>query len=234
MFDQPYVWLIFVGLILRAAGFLVRDELMLRVLVFSSTFFDIAFYYLQSPSIWGSVVTNSVMVGINLVMILIIISERSTMFMSSKDRVVFEQFKTLSPGQFRRVNRWARWHVAEKDTLLLQEGQRADRLYFINADRFCVRKQGQRYQAQGPAFAGEIMLLQGGVASAAVYVPEGTVYAEWNTDQLRDAMRKSRPLENALIARFGHDLADKVRNSVPIAPVADETPSAAGLRGSLA
>ena len=221
MFEQPYVWLIFVGLILRAAGFLVRDELMLRVLVFSSTFFDIAFYMLQAPQIWGAVVTNSVMVGVNLMMILIIITERSSMFMSAKDRLVFAHFKTLSPGQFRRVNRMARWHVATKDTLLLREGTRDERLFFINAEAFSIAKQGAEYGARGPAFAGEIMLLQGGAASASVWVPEGAVYAEWDAGVLRRAMQKNRALENALIARFGHDLADKVRHSVP-APRADD------------
>ena len=216
MFEQPYVWLIFVGLLLRAAGFMVRDELMLRVLVFSSTFFDIAFYMLQSPSIWGAVLTNSVMVGINLVMILIIITERSSMFMSAQDRLVFQHFRTLTPGQFRRVNRMAKWRVTEGEEVLLREGERSDELFFINSDAFFVVKQGQRYDARGPAFAGEIMLLQGGVASATVLVPEGAVVARWNAERLRQAMHKNRPLENALIARFGHDLADKVRHSVPV------------------
>ncbi|MEM6311319.1 MAG: cyclic nucleotide-binding domain-containing protein [Pseudomonadota bacterium] len=216
MFEQPYVWLIFAGLILRAAGFIVRDELMLRVLVFTSTFFDIAFYMLQSPSIWGAVATNSVMVGINFVMIMIIITERSSMFMSAQDRLVFQHFRTLTPGQFRRVNRMAKWRVTEGEEILLREGERSDAVFFINSDAFSVVKQGQRYDARGPAFAGEIMFLQGGVASASVVVPKGAVVARWNAERLRHAMHKNRPLENALIARFGHDLADKVRHSVPV------------------
>lgn len=217
MFDQPYVELLFIGFALRAIGFLVRDELLLRALVFVGTLFDIAFYALQSPSIWGAVATNSIMIALYLTMIAIIIVERTSLFMSRKDKAVFTFFKTLSPGQFRRINRWARWSVATEDTVILREGERAGQLFFIHGDEFFVVKQGVRYSARGPAFAGEIMLLQGGVASASVIVPKGCVYAIWQTDKLRAAMGKNRALENALVARFGHDLADKVRNSVPLA-----------------
>ncbi|MEM9972409.1 MAG: cyclic nucleotide-binding domain-containing protein, partial [Pseudomonadota bacterium] len=186
------------------------------LLVFTGIFFDIVFYALQSPPLLGSVLTNSILVSVNFVLILIIVIERSAWFMSDQDRIVFEHFKTLSPGQFRRINRAAQWRVAAEDTVLLREGERGDRLFFVNADSFDVIKHGDRYTASGPAFAGEIMLLQGGVASASVVVAEGAVYAEWSADKLRRAMHRSRALENALVARFGHDLADKVRNSVPL------------------
>lgn len=219
MFDQPYTLLVFIGLAFKAAGFLVRDELWLRGLVFTGTMFDIAFYCLQSPPSWGSVLTNSVLVVVNASLIAVIVIERSSLFMSKHDLMVFEQFKTLSPGQFRRVNRWAIWRTAAEDTVVLKEGDRADQLYFIDAETFCVAKHGESDQARGPAFAGEIMLLQGGVASASVVVPKGARYGQWSAHKLRAAMRKSRGLENALVARFGHDLADKVRNSVPVPPL---------------
>lgn len=217
MFEQPYTILIFLGLAFKAAGFLVRDELVLRTLVFIGTMFDIVFYFLQSPSIWGSVLTNSVLIVINSVLIAIIITERSSLFMSQKDLKVFEHFKTMSPGQFRRVNRWATWTVADTDAMLLREGERSEYLFFIDAESFSVVKHGERYQARGPAFAGEIMMLQGGVATASVVVPKGARYARWSTEKLRHAMHKSRGLENAFVARFGQDLADKVRHSVPVA-----------------
>lgn len=60
------------------------------------------------------------------------------------------------------------------------------------------------------------MMLQGGVATALVVVLKGARYATWSTEKLRQAMHKSRGLENAFVARFGQDLADKVRHSVPV------------------
>lgn len=215
MFDYPYIELIFIGLAFTTAGFIVRDELVLRALIFTGTFFDIAFYYLQSPTIWGSVLTNTVVVLVNLLLIVIVIIERSTLFMSDIEKITFEQFSTLNPGQFRKINRLAQWHTATEDRVLLTEGEHTDRLFFIDAETFQVGKNDQIYTAVGPAFAGEIMLLQGGAASATVTIAEGTIYAEWSGEKLRNAMRKSKALENALVARFGHDLADKVRYSVP-------------------
>jgi len=238
MFDNPYIALIFLGLFFRSVGFMVRDELLLRVLMIIGTFCDIAFYILQSPSIWGSVMTNTVLVVINLSLILIITFERSNLFMSKKDRRVFEQFKTLSPGQFRWVNRCARWRIADRRRVVLREGAHSDALFFINAPEYTVEKQGKSYTAKGPAFVGEIMLLQGGVASATVRVPKGAIYAEWSAARLRRAMQRNKALGNALMARFGHDLADKVRYSVPLpqppAPVANEARGAPGPIAALA
>lgn len=216
MFEQPFIELIFIGLAFKLAGFLVRDELILRSLVLTGMACDVVFYYLQSPAIWASVIANTSLVIVNLALITIIIFERSTWFMSAKERMAFEHFKTLSPGQFRRIMRGAHWRVAMQDTILLREGERSDKLYFLETDHFYIRKKGTEYTASGPAFAGEIMFLQGGVASATVAVPQGATYVEWDASALHWAMKKSRPLDNALVARFGQDLADKVRNSVPL------------------
>lgn len=225
MFEQPYTLLIFLGLAFKAGGFLVRDELLLRSMVLVGTAFDIAFYMLQAPAIWGSVLTNTVLVAINLALIAVIVLERSTLFMTAKEKVAFENFKTLSPGQFRRVNRLATWHIATEEKVLLREDERAGQLFFLETERFIVRKKGQEYEARGPAFVGEIMLLQGGAASATIIAPKGAVYAEWSRARIQQAMKKSRPLENALVARFGHDLADKVRQSVPMMPTDAAEPS---------
>lgn len=216
MFDQPYIYLLFVGLAFTSAGFLVRDELWLRALVLTGGLFDIAFCLVQMPPLWGPFITNSVLVLINAALITVVMLERSLLFMSESDQTIFALFKTLTPGQFRRINRWATWKITQEDTVLIDEGQKVDKLFFINAPQFDITKQGQRYTATGPAFAGEMMLLQGVEASATVTVPPGTPYAEWTGTQLRRAMSKSKSLENALIARFGHDLANKVRYSVPI------------------
>jgi len=216
MFEQDYTFLIFIGLAIKSVGFMIRDELLLRSLVLTGMFFDFAFYFLQSPPIWGSVMTNAALISVNAVLVVVIMIERSSLFMTRHQRKVYAQLQTLSPGQFRRIYRWANWKTASAREELLSEGKEADRLFFIDAESFEITKQGQAYTAGGPAFAGEIMLLQGGPASASVAIARDTRYAEWSVAKLRRAMQKSKPLENALIARFGHDLADKVRNSVPL------------------
>ena len=219
MFEQPFVAFVFIRLALKVSGFIVRDELQLRCLLAAGMLFDLTFYALQSPAIWGSVLANAMIIDINMVLIVVIAIERSTWFMTDKQRTAFEYFKILSPGQFRLMNRRAIWKTAEDDTVLLREGERSNKLFLLETDAFVVSKHGQDYPTSGPAFAGEIMLFQG--ATATVTIPKGTVDAEWFIEDLRRAMQKSQALENALVARFGHDLADKVRkvrNSAPLPP----------------
>lgn len=214
--DDPLSWLLLVGLVLQCFGFLVRDELYLRVLVAFGLCFGLAFYALRSEPIWGSALTNATMVAINLALITVIVLERTTFTMSERDKRMFEDFRTLSPGQFRRINRLATWHIAETDKDLLVEGAGSEQLYYIDAPAFQITKRGKDYIATGPAFAGEIMFLRGGVSSATVRVPKGTVYVVWQVNALRGAMNRSMALSNALIARFSLDMADKVAESVPM------------------
>jgi hypothetical protein len=108
--------------------------------------------------------------------------------------------------------------VAPADTVLLREDEPAQKLFFLETKSFFITKKGETYEAKGPAFLGEIMMMQGGGASASVTVPKGAIYAEWHTDDLHRMMKKSHALDNALAARFGYDMADKLRNSVPIRP----------------
>jgi len=216
MLEQPYITLIILGYLFKMAGLLMREDLWLRVFLGIGIGFDFAFFIAQSPFVSLDVLANVGLFAINLVLIGLILWERSSFGMTKTERVAFATFKTLSPGQFRQVNRKARWTVAPADTVLLREDEPAQKLFFLETQSFSITKQGETYEAKGPAFLGEIMMMQGGGASASVTVPKGAIYAEWRTEDLRRMMQKSRALDNALAARFGHDMAEKLRLSVPI------------------
>mgnify|MGYP002628312552 CR=1 FL=1 len=216
MLEQPYISLIIIGYLFKAAGLLMRESLWLRIFLGIGIAFDFVFFIVQSPFVSLDVLANLALFAINLALIAVLIWERSTWGMTKTERVAFTTFKTLSPGQFRQINRKARWTMAPADTVLLREDEPAQKLFFLETKGFSITKQGETYEAKGPAFLGEIMMMQGGGASATVTVPKGAIYAEWHTADLHRMMKKSRALDNALAARFGHDMADKLRNSVPI------------------
>lgn len=216
MLEQPYITLIILGYLFKTAGLLMREDLWLRIFLGIGIGFDFAFFIAQSPFVSLDVLANVGLFAINLALIGLILWERSSFGMTKTERVAFATFKTLSPGQFRQVNRKARWTVAPADTVLLREDEPAQKLFFLETQSFSITKQGETYEAKGPAFLGEIMMMQGGGASASVTVPKGAIYAEWRTEDLRRMMQKSRALDNALAARFGHDMAEKLRLSVPI------------------
>ena len=209
---------LFLGLAFKALGFLVRDELALRLLVLVGMTCDILFYALQPVPIWQSVVTNGALVSINAALILIIVFERTTFSMSARERALFEHFPTLRPGQFRRLLRHADWRHADKDTQITQEGASLDELYFLHSDQFEIEKRGHRFTAPGPSFAGELVFLGGGQSSASVWVPAGSDYVAFDSSGLRRTMNRSSALANGMVALFGADLARKVANSVPMEP----------------
>lgn len=216
MLEQPYITLIIIGYLFKTAALLMREALWLRMFLGIGIAFDFAFFIAQSPFVSLDVLANLGLFSINLALIGLLIWERSTWGMTKTERVAFATFKTLSPGQFRQVNRKARWTMAPADTVLLREDEPAQKLFFLETKSFAITKKGETYEAKGPAFLGEIMMMQGGGASATVTIPKGAIYAEWRSEDLHRMMKKSRALDNALAARFGHDMADKLRNSVPM------------------
>lgn len=234
MFEQILTGILLLGLIFQASGFLVRDELVLRLLVIVGMSCDIAFYALQPIPILQSVATNGLLVAINLYLVTLIVLERTTLAMSETEKELFSHFPTLRPGQFRRILKHATWRTTTEDQTLLLEGRPAQSLFFVFADRFEVEKRGRCYGAQGPAFVGELVFLRGGESSASVHVPSGTQYVEFNSAGLKRAMRRSAPLHNAMLALFGNDLAEKVARSVPIEADIARSPGVATSSGSAA
>lgn len=214
--NDPITMFLVTGLVLKSAGFMLRDELVLRIFVATGICMDIAFYSLQPVPILQSVASNSVLVTVNVVLIVTIFLERSTLRMSQEDRGLFTHFPTLSPGQFRRVLKTATRYKVSKPTELLGEGQDVEQLYLIFADQYEVTKQGQTYVARGPAFVGEIAFLTGGRSSASVTVPEGTRVVAFDSAALKKVMARKAAIHNGMVALFGEDMAAKVAASVPI------------------
>lgn len=204
------------GLVLKTAGFLVRDELVLRAFVIGGMACDISFFYLQPDPIWRSVATNSFLAAINFGIIIAIIFERTTLSMTDQQKRLYAAFPTLKPGQFRRIVRHATWHDADERTRIIEDGTAVEQLFFVKGSHFEIVKAGQSHVAQGPAFAGELVFLKGGVSSADVWLDKGARYVSFPTKALKREMKRSPALHNAMIALFGVDLAHKVANSVPM------------------
>lgn len=211
-----WAFLIYIGLLLQVSGFLVREELLLRVLVGSGICCDLAFFALQEPPILPSVFANAVLVFVNVAILIVIVMERTTITLAPREKELFQALGTLTPGQFRRLLKRARFHTAKERTELLSEGAATDALYFIEHGRFFLQKGADVAAAQGPAFIGEIAFLREGTASASVHVEAGTPYVEWPKDQLAPLMGRSQPLRNALMTAVARDMADKVARSLPV------------------
>lgn len=211
--------LLFIGLVLKVSGFIVRDELILRALVTSGMVFDILFYGMRADPIVQSMFTNAVMAAINFALIVLIIFERTTLSMTPEARRLFRHFPSLTPGHFRFIYRHVEWRRATRTEAVLTAGEEVDELYCVLDGDYEIEKCGAAFPARGPAFVGEIALLTERASSATVRLPAGTQYAAIPFGPLRKRMKRSRAFHNSMVAVFSGDLAAKVANSVPMGTV---------------
>jgi CRP-like cAMP-binding protein len=148
--------------------------------------------------------------SINLVLIFIIVRERTLFNMDSEEASLFKAFSTLTPGQFRKMMRLGIWKTASSETVLTREGERCDHLYYVVAGEMKAEKQDRQFELDPDKFIGEIAFVMKTTPSATVTASAGSVYIEWKSGDLRRYMAKSQAFENALTALFNFDLAKKV------------------------
>jgi|694.fasta_scaffold26854_7 hypothetical protein len=216
--------LVVISLLFKGLGFLVRDELLLRLLVTAGIICDVFFYALQPVPILPPVISSLILISINLGILVVLILERTTLAMSDREKRLFAAFDTLTPGQFRNLKRMGRFHTTTGRTEILTEGEVPATLYYIESAGFELKKAEFLAKVDKPAFAGEIAYLSGSAASATVTLPPGTDYMVWSVADLRKLSRRNRALGNALIARFSLDLAQKLTHSFPTGALAEIRP----------
>jgi len=177
--------LIHLGALLYVIGFLVRDELALRLLVLGGTILYIL-YYLLFPDVplWDAILTSSILGIANVWILCKIVFERYTFAMSDDEKKLYEVFSTLTPGQFR--------------------------LYYLIEGNARIEKGDSKFEIPSDKFLGEISFILESNYSATVLATKDMRYVEWNTEELRSLMKKNPLLRNALIALFNQDLAKKL------------------------
>ena len=206
--------LIHLGALLYIIGFLVRDELVLRLLVLGGTALYIFYYFLfPAEPLWDAIITSVILGLANLWVLFKIMYERTTFALSEEERQLFEAFETLNPGQFRKILRNAVWQTANGGELLCMEDQEADRLYYLISGDAEVEKGTTTFTIGASSFIGEISYILNGNYSATVRAKPGLRYVEWRSTELRQTTEKHTDLRNALVALFNRDLAAKLAAS---------------------
>ncbi len=215
--------ILFLGLLFKFVGFAVRDELWLRALVMAGLACDAIFYGFRPEPVLQSVFTNGLLILVNVTLIILIVSERTTWRMSSSDREIYTHFSTMTPGQFRRLRNMMRQYSVPAGGRLLEEGRPVEDLLLIFSSRIEIEKNGMTFPIAGPTFAGEIALMTGNASSAGVTLPDGGTVLRFPIQRLRSRMSRSPALSNAIIALFGLELARKVADSVPMDRASNRT-----------
>ena len=209
-------WLIYIGAALLLLAYAIRDELQLRVMIVVSTFIYIAYYYaLPEGPLWDAIVTSLLMVAVNIWVLTQIALERTTFRLSDDAKALFEAFDTLSPGQFRRILKLAKWNRADdpEGTTLTREAEPSGALFYVFEGIISVEKHGRQFRLPEGNFVGEVAYVLNRKTTTTSVAPQGVRYVEWDADALRALSRKYPALGNALNALLTRDLAKKLNTS---------------------
>ncbi|MCK4823573.1 cyclic nucleotide-binding domain-containing protein [bacterium] len=198
----------------QIAGYLCRDQLILRSLLLIGTMLYMAYYWLYpetplwEPLFWGVLISLA-----NTVMLIRIYLDRLHLQMSDDEARLFRVFHGFTPGMFRKLMAIGTFRYAESVVTLVKEGGEVDKLYFVIDKGFRISKSGNNFDFMPGAFVGEVVFLSGGLASATVAVPDGACYIDWSLDSLKKLCKKHPELKLRLESLMNQDLAQKVRFS---------------------
>ncbi|WP_102107536.1 hypothetical protein [Oceaniglobus roseus] len=158
----PIGLLAYVAFLFKVSGFLVRDELILRLLVSVGLLFGLCFHLFRAEPAWDAVFAEGAMAAVNLWLVCVILAERTRIGLDAAERRLLAAFGTVTPGQLRSLSRRADWEVLEASCTLIQEGAPVTRLFFVDAPEVTLVEDGLARVIEGPAFAGETVFLRGG------------------------------------------------------------------------
>ncbi|HVY19979.1 MAG TPA: cyclic nucleotide-binding domain-containing protein [Bauldia sp.] len=193
------------------AGFLFRDQIMLRGLLIAG---DVVYtaYYVFAPAepLWGGAFWSIVFILVNTVMITRIIADRAHFGLSEDELLLFRKLDTMTPGEFRRFVRLAGWHKASDQTILTRENQQLENLYFVIDGGITIEKAGRATPIDAGVFIGEVSFLLTQPASATVTLSPEARYVAWDAGALRRLLIRAPSLRIAFNAALNRDMAAKV------------------------
>lgn len=213
-FIQPD-WIVLAAGITLAAGYLIINQVILRLLVALGTFFYI-WYYLVALDDPRAAVATSVVMGIaNFLGLAQIWIRRSKWAIPKEHADIYEKFHTLPPGDFRDLLKVATRRVLSEDLQATTEGENVHQLYFVLQGKIMASKFGQSFELPCDIFVGEVAYLTEQNASATTTIFKSAEVLEWDVSRLRKKSKKDR-FRLALEAIISSDLAQKV--TVAVAP----------------
>ncbi|MBY8974710.1 cyclic nucleotide-binding domain-containing protein [Rhodobacteraceae bacterium NNCM2] len=209
-------WAILVHLaaLTQFVGYLIRDQLLLRIMLLIGTLLYISYYRLfPEVPLWDAILWGSALALANLLMIVQIIRDRTRFRMSSDEERLYQAFNHIGPGDFRRLMKIASFRKAEADTFLTFEGQRPEELFYVIDGNIQLSKQGKEFHCPPQTFIGELSLVTRGSASATVALEPGSRYVAWNRERLEHLTRRNPALKLALDLLLSHDMAAKIQRA---------------------
>lgn len=219
-------YLVHVAMLGYVAGFLFRDQIILRLLVLVGTVFYITYYYLHpAEPLWGAIYASLAIMTANAIGLIRLLYSRLPIGIPAEQWPIFEALSGLEPGEFRQLMRLGDMRRAEAQTILTEEGAPVEKLYFVISGGVTGEKDGVGFPVPVGEFIGDVSFMLKAEATASITMGAGGFYYEWLKSDLSAALDRQPKLAHAFEALIGRGMARKFGDSRRTHPVA--TPAAA-------
>lgn len=214
-FDINWGSLVHIAALFQIVGFLIVDQLMLRLFILIGTLCYLVYYIAAfNTPLWEAFFWSSIMGTANCIVIVKLVLDRTTLNLSERDKDLYKAFQEMTPGEFRKLLKVGQWRNGEdQDTLTIQD-RVPEKLYYVQQGDIHVSKDGARFDLEEGAFIGEVAFFLDTQASATVTVAEQTSYFEWSRDSLDALLKKNPGIRAAIYSKLTRDMAKKVAESV--------------------
>ena len=202
--------LVHIGSFLLLLAYLVRDQILLRAVIILGTIFYIVYYIFMEAPLWSALLWNVSFVVINLIMIVVIYSDKTSFVMSEKEAKLYQVFYTLSPGEFKKLLKIADWFDGSCEEKITTEGEIPSRLYFIINGEALIARDDKKFIVGPNVFIGELAYLTKKPATATVKLTNKVVGISWKTTSLTKLLASNPQMKIAFDGLLNQDLAAKL------------------------
>jgi hypothetical protein len=203
----------YLGNLLFAVSYAVRDILSLRVLSVAAGLAATPYFIFREEPLWSAVLWQAVYMSINGVHIVLLMLDRRQVEMSAlQERIHRSVFPSLRARQFVRLMDRAELRTMQPGEVLVEHSTDVEALMLVMSGEFHVEIDGQQVATLGSAhFVGELSLVRASTARGTVRTGgREALVACWSRSAVRRLERKQPELERALRDAIGRDMANKL------------------------
>lgn len=203
---------------LYAIGYLIINQVALRLMVLLGTIFYIWYYWVAADvPLWDAIIASVILGTANLIGLANLLFHKSSLYVPRAHRDIYGgQFSHMLPADFRVLMQDCRRERLETEQIVTTEDGQVKSLYYVLAGEIGIEKLGERFWMPSGLFVGEIAYLTGRNSSATTWLPAGSEVLIWDFETLRKRSDRNPRFKLAFEAMISRDLAMKV--AVAVAP----------------
>ncbi len=206
-------YLIHVANVMFLLSYLVKDILWLRLLSILGGCLLMITYVAAVPPLLTPLAWGAVFAGINGYQIYLLVLERRPVRLKEEELRLYQLvFRSLTPREFVKLLKLARWEAAGATERVVTRGRALDRMMVIVSGATAVQVDGKALTQLGEGkFIGEMSFITGEPPSADVVALEETRYVTWPKEELKKFLAGNPALKAAMQLILGTDLVAKLR-----------------------